>query len=153
MNNRESNTYSLIFLRKITVSLKHVYYTIMLEKPKKVSKAKLRIKADTLASQYYRAITPHCEAQGLDSINCGGGLQWCHIFSRSVIHMRYEPYNNLVMCAGHHTWYTHNPIEWTRFLEKNYLERLSLAEAQRYKYDKIEYEYWINFFKTQLSVV
>lgn len=125
----------------------------MLKKTKKIPKSVLKKKCDMLASLYYRTLTPICEAEGLDNIRCGGGLQWCHIFSRAIVHMRYEPYNNLIMCSGHHTWYTHNPIEWTRFLEKNFLERLSLAETQRYKYDKTDYEYWINFFKTHLSMI
>jgi hypothetical protein len=112
----------------------------MLAKPKKPTKSKLKAKADILASAYYRSMRPYCEAAELDDVKCGGGLQWAHIFSRSILHMRYEPYNHLILCAGHHLHYTHNPIEWTRFLEANFLIRLAAAEANRYKVGKVDYE-------------
>lgn len=118
----------------------------MIAKPKKLNKTQLKKRADTLASLYYRSVTPYCELKGLDAIHCGGPLQWAHIYSRSVLHMRYEPYNNLVLCAGHHSYYTHQPIEWTRVLENHYPERLSLAELNRHKYAKIDYQYWIARF-------
>jgi hypothetical protein len=118
----------------------------MLVKPKKPTKSKLKEKCDLLASAYYRAETPYCELKGLDAIQCGGGLQWMHIFSRSILHMRYEPYNKLVGCQGHHLWYTHNPVEWVRFLEANFPERLAQAEAHRYKLWKVDYEAWIDHF-------
>src|SRR5664279_1950398 len=106
----------------------------MIAKPKKKpSKTALKNKADILASQYYRALTPHCELSGLDGIQCGGILNWAHIFSRAILHMRYEPYNHLILCQGHHTFYTYHPIEWVRVLEKHYPERLNLASLNRYK--------------------
>ena len=68
-----------------------------LAKPKNTrKKANLKAKCDTLASAYYRSETPYCELKGLDAVQCGGGLQWMHIFSRAILHMRYEPYNKLV---------------------------------------------------------
>jgi len=125
-------------------------YWYMLAKPTKLSKAKLRTKADRLASQFYRTKTPYCELQGLDSISCGGNIQWCHVYSRSHLHIRYESFNNLILCQGHHRFYTTNPIEWVRTLEKHYPERLALAEQNRYKiHDKIDYDYWIDLFTVQ----
>lgn len=118
-------------------------------KPKKPNRTALKKKCDTLASQYYRAKTPYCEAEGLDGIRCGGILQWCHIFGRAILHMRYEPYNNLIMCAGHHSFYTYHPIEWTRFLEKHYPERLTLAEQNRYKQSKVDYQDFIERFSAK----
>lgn len=119
-------------------------------KPKKLSRTALKAKCDKLASAYYRNLTPYCEAAGLDSISCGGGLQWCHIFGRAILHMRYEPYNNLIMCAGHHRWYGLHPIEWTRMLEKHYPERLALAEFNRYKFnEKLDYQDFIDRFSTK----
>jgi hypothetical protein len=64
--------------------------------------------------------------------------------------MRYEPYNNLVLCQGHHVFYTFHPVEWVRTLEKHYPERLNLAEANRYKFAKVSYEHWIEFFQGRL---
>jgi hypothetical protein len=113
----------------------------------KVTRSQLKKRCDALASKYYRQQTPYCEARGLDLIRCGGVLQWCHIFSRSNLRLRYEPYNKLIMCQGHHSWYTHNPIEWTRFLERHFPERVSEAELHRNEYQKIDYPAWIELFK------
>jgi hypothetical protein len=118
----------------------------MLAKGKKISKSSLKKKCDTLASKYYRAETPYCELKDKDGVNCGGSLQWAHIFTRGIVHIRYQPYNKLVLCAGHHRYYTSKPIEWVRILEKEFPDRLKLAEENRYKYEKVDYDYWINHF-------
>lgn len=118
----------------------------MLAKGKKVNKSSLKKKCDTLASKYYRAETPYCELKDKDGVNCGGSLQWAHIFTRGIVHIRYQPYNKLVLCAGHHRYYTSKPIEWVRILEKEFPDRLQLAEENRYKYEKVDYDYWINHF-------
>lgn len=119
-------------------------------KVKKPTTGQLKKKTDELASKYYRAMTPHCELAGADSITCNGVLQWAHIFTRSILHMRYEPYNHLILCAGHHLFYTYHPIEWVRVLERNYPDRLAIAEANRYKYGKPDYQEWIQKFKDGL---
>jgi hypothetical protein len=125
-------------------------FVLVLAKPKKPTKAALRKKCDTLASRYYRALTPYCELAGLDGIECSGPLAWAHIVSRSVLHMRYEPYNHLILCnSGHHWFYTHNPISWVRVLEKHYPERLQLAEANRDKFAKVDYLAFLDRFTTE----
>jgi hypothetical protein len=60
--------------------------------------------------------------------------------------MRYEPYNHLILCFAHHKYYTHNPIDWVRVLEQHYPERLALAEQNRYKHAKVDYQAWIDRF-------
>ena len=111
-----------------------------------MSKKTLRNKADMLASRYYRAETPYCELSGKDTVRCGGVLQWMHIISRSNLRLRYEPFNKLIGCAGHHIYYTHNPLDWVRFLEQHYPERLALVERHRHEIRKIDYSAWIDRF-------
>jgi hypothetical protein len=114
------------------------------------TRSQLKKKCDRLASLYYRAETPFCEARGLDGVNCGGPLEWAHIFSRVILHIRYEPYNKLILCSGHHRYHTNKPIEWTRFLEKHFADRLAKAEAVRYGYAKLtvaDYQAWIEYFQ------
>jgi hypothetical protein len=119
----------------------------LLAKPKKkVSKTSLRNKCDLLASRYYRALTPYCELAGKDDVACGGPLQWCHIIGRANLRLRYEPYNNLICCAGHHRFYGLHPVEWVRILEKEYPERLTLAEQHRHEVIKVDYFDWIQRF-------
>lgn len=113
----------------------------------KSTRTKLKLKADTLASLYYRAETPFCELAGKDTINCGGNLQWAHIFGRANMRLRYEPYNKLILCAGHHRWYGLHPIEWVRALERWFPERLAEAEVHRNEYLKPDFEALIEKFK------
>jgi hypothetical protein len=121
----------------------------LLAKPKKKpSKTALKAKCDTLASKYYRAFTPYCELAGRDTITCGGGLQWAHIIGRANLRLRYEPFNNLILCAGHHRWYGLHPIDWVRILEREYPERLALAEQHRNGIAKLDYTFWIDRFTT-----
>ncbi len=119
-------------------------------KPAKSPRKSLQKKADTLASRYYRTLTPYCEAADRDTgINCGGGLQWCHILTRAILHMRYEPYNHLILCAGHHVYWTHSPDLWTKFLEQHFPERLTLANQNRNRLSKVDYRQFIDRFSTE----
>ena len=121
----------------------------MLAKPKKKpSRTALKAKCDILASRYYRALTPFCELEGRDSIVCGGSLQWCHIIGRANLRLRYEPFNNLVLCAGHHRWYGLHPVDWVRILEREFPERLYLAEFHRHEIVKIDFQVWIARFSS-----
>ncbi len=117
-----------------------------LSKPKKVNKSALKKKCDILASQYYRRETPYCELAGKDHISCSEQLQWMHIISRSNLRLRYEPYNKLVGCSGHHIFYTMNPVDWVRFLEAHFPERLAESELHRGEFMKPDYLAWIEKF-------
>lgn len=113
----------------------------------KGSKSQLKRRCDKLASAYYRREWPFCELQGKDTINCGGPLQWMHIVGRANLRLRYEPFNKLIGCAGHHVWYTHNPDAYREILRKWFPDRLAEAEAHRNEYVKIDYEAWIEHFQ------
>jgi hypothetical protein len=48
----------------------------------------------------------------------GGGLQWSHLIRRSYHSTRWDPQASVAMCAAHHVWFTHHPLEfdeWTTF--------------------------------------
>lgn len=106
-------------------------------------------KADTLASKYYREKTPYCEAQPFHEHECKNGLQWCHVYRRAYKAIRYEWYNNLVMCGGAHMYFTHNPEEWYIFMQTYYPERWELATKNRHNtinFNVDYYQSWINEF-------
>jgi hypothetical protein len=70
--------------------------------------------ADRLFSLLVREVG-HCEAVGPHS----GNLQCAHGFSRRYKNVRYNRLNAFCLCAGHHTFYTHRPLEWDDwFLER-----------------------------------
>lgn len=41
-----------------------------------------------------------------------GPLQCAHVFSRSYIATRFERMNAVCLCAAHHVYFTHRPLEW-----------------------------------------
>lgn len=45
-----------------------------------------------------------------------GNLQCAHGFSRSYKAVRWDRRNAFCLCAAHHTYYTHHPIEWDLWL-------------------------------------
>lgn len=91
-------------------------------KQKKVKKKTLRNHADKLFSKHIRSIG-HCQAEGRTKVKCGGQLQCAHLITRSNIRLRYEEYNVLCLCAGHHRYWTHRPLEWSEFLLTYYNEK------------------------------
>lgn len=62
-------------------------------------------------------------------------LQWCHIYSRRYLTLRWDPDNSLVLCAGCHLWQHHNPLDSSRWVEQaigvRVAERLRLAMQYR----------------------
>jgi hypothetical protein len=45
-------------------------------------------------------------------IQHGGGLQWSHLISRRYHATRWNPDASVAMCAAHHVWFTHHPLEF-----------------------------------------
>ena len=43
---------------------------------------------------------------------CKGPMQWCHVHSRSYHAIRHDPRNAIAMCAAHHAYFTHHPLQW-----------------------------------------
>jgi uncharacterized Zn finger protein (UPF0148 family) len=116
-------------------------------KKRKISRSELKRKCDKLASTYYRNQTPYCELAGKDGIKCSDQIQWMHIITRANLRLRYERFNHLIGCRGHHWYYTNNPVDWVRFLEKHFPERLAECELHRNEIDKPDYEALIDKFK------
>ena len=104
-------------------------------KPKKVKKSTLRNKADKLFSIYIRSFGL-CEAMGITNVRCGGSLQCAHITTRGVTALRFDPMNALCLCAGHHRFWTHHPLEWVEFLWKYCPDRLKYV--MKHKNDKVK---------------
>lgn len=72
---------------------------------------------DRLFSLQVRSVG-RCEADGEHN----GNLQCAHGFSRSYKAVRWDRRQCFCLCAGHHTYYTHHPIEWDLWM----LDRLGI---------------------------
>lgn len=94
-----------------------------LPKPKKVNKSSQKKKADKLFSELVRSVG-YCQAEGkAKECKCGGGLQCAHLITRWNLRLRWDEKNALALCAGHHRFFTHRPLEWAEFLLRYFPER------------------------------
>jgi hypothetical protein len=77
---------------------------------RKTPRSKLKRMADKLWSQIVRA-AGKCRI-------CGSTerLQAAHGFSRRYLGTRHSLINGWCLCAGHHVFYTHRPLEWDAFM-------------------------------------
>lgn len=102
---------------------------------KKVKKSTLRNKADKLFSLYVR-LEGKCQANTFWGVRCGGSLQCAHITTRGVTALRFDEMNALCLCAGHHRFFTHHPLEWVIFLKDSY--PMKLEYVIKHKNDKVK---------------
>lgn len=94
------------------------------------SRKSLRDKADRLAGAKCRA-KAYCELAGMDRVRCGGVFQWAHIVGRANYRLRWEPWNSLCLCAGHHVYYTHHGFEWFQIIADRFPDQYGKILAHR----------------------
>ncbi len=73
-------------------------------------------RADTAFSVWVRS-RGVCES---DRDSHTQNLQCAHIISRSYRVIRTDQRNALALCQGCHTYYTHRPLEWRKFIDRTY---------------------------------
>lgn len=73
--------------------------------------------ADALFAEHIREVGV-CAAFG-SKLVCNGGYQCAHIVSRRYMALRWSDHNALCLCAAHHTYYTHHPLEWEQWCRDN----------------------------------
>lgn len=74
------------------------------------SKKTIKASCDKLCGQLCR-LHGECE-------HCGATeqLQWCHIHTRSIGKLRYEPKNYVCLCASCHRHFHNKPLQFTQFI-------------------------------------
>jgi hypothetical protein len=75
-----------------------------------------RQQADRIFSRYIRDRDGHCQASG-EMFPCKGTIQCAHIIPRRYGVIRCDPDNAIALCASHHIYWTHRPLEWTDWIE------------------------------------
>ena len=83
---------------------------------KKISKKKLKARADKLFSERIRS-RRICQLLEEDHIECSGVLQCAHIIGRSNHRLRWDEENALSICQAHHFYYTNHPWEWQELIK------------------------------------
>ena len=102
---------------------------------RKKRKANMR-QCDAVFSKLVRS-HGYCQGQHYISpfdgraIECKGPLQCAHIMSRVYRATRWSWDNALCLCAAHHLWWTHHPLEWHEFVEDKIGEQAYEALRRR----------------------
>lgn len=116
-------------------------------KKKLPKKSTLKRKADKLFSQYIH-LREKCEW-------CGKGgetLQTAHIFSRGILHMRYEELNVFLLCAGCHLKAHHEPLKFAEFCKEALGEDVYQELMQmRDRPIKVDYQQVLESLQTKLQ--
>jgi len=73
-------------------------------------------------------------------------MEWCHLKSRGIKVLRWNPDNALCLCNTHHRWFTQNPDEWYRWVEKKYPGRWDKLNKIIQTEPKPDYERWLKYY-------
>jgi hypothetical protein len=105
-----------------------------------VKKQNYMKKSDVLFSRLVRDRDQMCRALGTDMVMCKGVLQCAHIHSRSYKSIRTNFENAVALCAAHHTYYTHRPLEWEDWVRHNLPNRWDELRAVALRYDRVDWK-------------
>jgi hypothetical protein len=75
--------------------------------------------ADKYFSLFIRQRDGKCVASGEHA----GSLQCAHLVGRSYKAVRTDPANAVALCAKHHVYWTHRPLEWDSWVTERIGER------------------------------
>jgi hypothetical protein len=90
---------------------------VLKRSPIKRGKTNATTKADVEFARIVRGrLGGACFAAG-EQLDCSGYIQCCHVISRRYRATRWLNSNAVPMCAAHHMFFTHHPLEWRDFIE------------------------------------
>ena len=113
---------------------------------KKRRKTNWMHQADTAFSKWVRSRDGECQADPPHA----GYLQCAHIHTRSYKSIRTHPDNATTLCAKHHVFYTHRPLEWNNWVEARWPGRWDELKTQALKYERVLWKDEAAFWKEQL---
>jgi len=97
-------------------------------------------RADTAFAKHIRATD--CAAEPPHA----GNIQCAHIISRSYKTIRTNPDNAVALCAKHHVYFTHHPLEWKQWVDEQYPGRWEQLTETALTYERVNWksqaEYW-----------
>ena len=100
---------------------KQVKSNTKIKSVQKFNRTKAKNKLDKLFSLRIRSVGK-CQLAGLDNVRCSQVLQCAHIIGRANLFLRWNPFNALSLCSGHHIYYTYHPEGWRGMMQKFYNE-------------------------------
>lgn len=102
-------------------------------------------RSDALFSKLIRERDGMCVANGVivDTtvyLGCNGNLQCAHIHSRSYKSIRTDFKNAIALCAKHHVYFTHRPLEWQEFVESQWPGVWDELKAKALEYGNVDWK-------------
>ncbi len=101
-----------------------------LNRVRKTKKSTLKNRADKLFGELIRS-RGVCELKGMDNVTCSGQLQTMHIIGRANFALRWDSYNALCGCSGHHFYYTNHPTNFAMLVADNFPKEFEYLKAHR----------------------
>ncbi len=105
-------------------------------------------RADKAFARYIRERDGQCLADGPHA----GSLQCAHIISRSYKSIRTVPENAVGLCAKHHMFFTHHPLEWKLWVEERYPGLWDDLTKAALSYERVDWKAEAVFYEDQISV-
>lgn len=112
----------------------------MSTRPKSHPKQDWMKRSDKLFSKFIRDRDGGCVAVGDAGVTCAGYLQCAHIISRSYKSIRVDPDNAVALCAAHHTFWTHRPLEWEAWVESRFPGRWARLRKRALTYERVDWK-------------
>lgn len=104
--------------------------------------------ADRLFSLLVRAAGNGCAECGRTDTN-----QCAHILSRSYLAIRYSTSNAVVLCASHHVYFTHRPLEWEAWVDYRWPRLRTALRERALTYEKPDYAALVPSLRAQLAAL
>jgi HNH endonuclease len=99
-------------------------------------------RADRAFSKWIRTRDGRCQADEPHA----GNLQAAHLISRSYKAIRTNTKNVTTLCAKHHMYFTHHPLEWENWVEDKWPGRWDELKRLALTYEKVDWKtqavYW-----------
>jgi 5-methylcytosine-specific restriction endonuclease McrA len=73
-------------------------------------------------------------------VHCGKAtnLQWAHVYTRRILSMRWDWDNSMVLCAGCHLWWHHEPAEAVAWWTAKYPLRAERLRLRRHTASRVD---------------
>lgn len=92
--------------------------------------------ADRAFSKYVRTRDGQCLAAPPHA----GNLQCAHIIGRGYKSIRTHPDNAVALCAKHHVYWTHRPLEWRLWVDEMFPGRWEELRSVALEYGRVDWK-------------
>jgi len=125
-----------------------IAYMLIPKRGKKISKTKLKNKADILFSLYIRnrdKMCVRCHRTAPYQLHCA------HIITRANLRLRFDPMNAYCLCSLCHRWWHDSPTESGKWFEETFPINYDYLLKNKNKIEKPDYQEVVGSLKKLLE--